>query len=91
MMFLGLAVIGVFFGVGPFAKGNRLLESSNSSSTCSEVESYDEAPSYHVSFRSHKSCNIGSHQCFVGVDADRDGWCDNCYDNGYKCHMVNHH
>ena len=36
------------------------------------------------------SCNIRSHKCAYGVDANRDGWCDNCMSNGYKCHMVNH-
>ncbi len=36
------------------------------------------------------SCNIRSHKCAYGVDGNRDGWCDNCMNNGYKCHIANH-
>lgn len=36
------------------------------------------------------SCNIRSHKCSFGIDENNDGWCDNCWRNGYKCHMVNH-
>ena len=36
------------------------------------------------------SCNIRSHNCSGGVDSNGDGWCDNCYSHGYKCHMVDH-
>lgn len=36
------------------------------------------------------SCNIGSHRCKNGIDANRDGWCDNCAINGYKCHITKH-
>ena len=36
------------------------------------------------------SCNISSHNCAFGIDRNNDGWCDNCWNNGYKCHMVHH-
>lgn len=36
------------------------------------------------------SCNIRSHKCSYGIDSNRDGWCDNCKNNGFNCHMVNH-
>ena len=36
------------------------------------------------------SCNIRSHRCDYGVDRNHDGWCDNCMENGYECHMSDH-
>lgn len=36
------------------------------------------------------SCNIDSHKCAFGVDGNNDGWCDNCKNNGYECHMAKH-
>lgn len=36
------------------------------------------------------SCNISSHDCSGGVDANHDGWCDICEANGFNCHMVKH-
>ena len=67
---------------------------ATSCTSCSE-ESYS-VPSYsngyNVSFQGgvKNSCNIRSHNCAFGVDRNSDGWCDNCWNNGYKCHMVNH-
>lgn len=45
----------------------------------------------HPSFGAKKSCNIRSHNCWAGIDANNDGYCDVCLEAGYKCHMVNHH
>lgn len=48
---------------------------------------------YNVPFRSndiHSSCNIDKHKCSFGIDANSDGYCDNCKQNGYNCHMVKH-
>jgi hypothetical protein len=36
------------------------------------------------------SCNIPSHKCRVCVDGNGDNYCDNCWRNGYKCHVVYH-
>ena len=70
---------------------------TTSCSSCSSEEeySYIEPSSYYnnqnVSFKGvRNSCNIPSHHCAYGVDNNGDGWCDNCWDFGYKCHMVNH-
>ena len=65
---------------------------ATSCNSCSdESNSYD--GSYNtVSFKGRvkNSCNLQSHHCAFGVDNNGDGWCDNCLNNGYKCHMDNH-
>lgn len=40
--------------------------------------------------RIKNGCNISGHNCNAGVDGNGDGWCDNCENNGYNCHMVDH-
>ena len=61
-------------------------------SCCNESSSHDDSYDYNVSFKGgvRNSCNIPGHYCACGVDNNSDGWCDNCWKNGYKCHMVNH-
>ena len=47
---------------------------------------------YNISFRGviRGSCNVRSHRCDGYVDNNGDKYCDNCWDNGYKCHAVYH-
>lgn len=40
--------------------------------------------------KKQSSCHIRGHNCSGGIDKNRDGWCDKCFSNGYKCHMANH-
>lgn len=46
---------------------------------------------YNPSFKGRgNSCNKPSHHCKGEIDLNRDNYCDNCWDNGYKCHVVDH-
>ena len=60
--------------------------------SCNSCRNKSSSHDYNVSFkgRVRNSCNIPGHYCAYGVDNNSDGWCDNCWENGYKCHIVNH-
>ncbi len=55
---------------------------------------YNYKPYNGVSFKGggdiRNSCNIGRHDCAFGIDSNSDGYCDNCLENGYKCHIGKH-
>lgn len=81
---VGMALVGIVLGVGPFSKGHSLIKSNNFDYVDKSSSSGD------ITFRGKKSCNIHNHHCTGKVDVDNDGYCDACEANGYKCHVVLH-